>query len=80
MRESLKKRAIMLLEKWKKIGGKTTFYTCKHCSKKIETRIPTVDLCSNKGYWDNATTCLECGELNFICVYPSGRTRVTKLQ
>lgn len=67
------------IRKWKARGNKTTFYTCRHCNKRIETPQPTEDMTGSKGYWDSATSCPECKEINFVCVYPSGHTRSKKL-
>jgi len=63
------------LDRWKSNGGKTTFYTCNHCKQQIETRQPTKDLVSSKGYWDSVTSCSKCDGLNFVKVYPSGKTK-----
>ncbi len=79
MIQSIEKRNIEYLKKWKAGGKKTTFYTCQHCHKKIETPQPTKDSVSSKGYWDSAETCVECRELNFVCVWPNGKTISDKL-
>jgi len=59
-------------------GGKMTQYTCNHCEKKIPTIQPDEKLVSAKGYWDSVTTCPECGELNFVCVWTDGKTKSHK--
>ena len=64
------------LKQWKENGNKVTFYICKHCKRKIETGQPTLKLCSSKGYWDSVTECPVCKKLNFVCVYPNGKTKV----
>lgn len=55
-------------------GGKLCAYECNHCHFKCPTVQPTKDLVSSKGYWDSATTCINCYSLNFVKVYPSGKT------
>ena len=49
------------------------------CTKKIETPQPTLQMCSSKGFWDSLTQCPKCKKLNFVCVYPSGKTTVKRL-
>jgi len=55
-------------------GGALTYYFCHHCGEMIPTVQPTEDLVSSKGYWDSATTCINCGEMNFVATYPNGNT------
>ena len=67
------------IKKWKASGNYTTFYICQHCTKKIETPQPTLQMCSSKRFWDSLTQCPKCKKLNFVCVYPSGKTTVKRL-
>lgn len=55
-------------------GGKLCAYECNHCHFTCPTVQPTKALVSSKGYWDSATTCINCNGLNFVKVWPSGRT------
>lgn len=55
-----------------------TGYVCNHCKHVIPTHCPTKEQVSSKGYWDSMTQCLACGRLNFVCIWPSGRTLSTK--
>ncbi len=57
-----------------KNGGALTYYFCHHCAEMIPTVQPTEDLVTGKGYWDSVTTCTNCGDMNFVAVYPDGRT------
>ena len=76
---TLKQRLDEVLGKWKEDGNRTTFYTCSHCKKKIETARPGKSLVTSKGYWDSVKVCPLCGEYSFVLVYPSGKTKVNKL-
>jgi hypothetical protein len=68
-----KKKEIMRV--WVKNGGKITKYKCNHCKSKIDCIRPTKDLISkNKKYWDNVKICSNCGKLNFVKIYPNGKT------
>lgn len=69
---ALRGAVAVFLDRWKKSGGKTTHYTCQHCRREIETRQPK----PGDQAWDSMTRCTECGELNFVVVYPDGTTRV----
>lgn len=60
---------------WLKKGNKVCSYGCNHCGKMINTKRPTKDMVSEKGYWDSLTICVECGKANYIRVYPSGKTK-----
>lgn len=70
---------LMQLIRWATRGGKLGTYFCNHCKKDIPCRIPDKKDVSEKGYWDSATTCLECGKHNFVAEYPSGKTTSKKL-
>lgn len=63
-------------QKWRDAGGKITTYECGHCHGDIETRQPKPGDVSEKGYWDSLQTCIGCGELNFVFVWPDGTTSV----
>lgn len=64
------------LASWKKRGGKITSYSCGHCKKPILTPRPKKADCGPKGFWHSMKICPECGKLNFVAVYPSGKTEV----
>ena len=64
---------------WIEMGHKLTSYQCPHCRRMVQTRQPKKSMVSEKGYWDSARICLNCGELAFVCVYPSGKTSVKKM-
>lgn len=66
------------LRNWKAKGNKTTFYTCQYCNGKIETTQPNVDSVDSRGYWDTIMECPKCNYLNFVKVYPNGKTKVKK--
>lgn len=67
------------LEAWVSEGRKLTTYDCNHCGKKIKTPQPEKKQVSGKGYWDSCKTCSECGKLNFVAVYPNGKTNSVKM-
>ena len=67
------------LVNWRKDGGRVTTYICGHCKKSIRTPQPKKADCGPKGFWDSLELCTECGKLNFVAVYPSGKTEVKKL-
>lgn len=69
-----------MLTYYERCGDKQLFtaYICNHCKSIVPTHCPTRDQVSSKGYWDSMTTCLACGRLNFVCIFPSGRTLSTK--
>lgn len=75
MKKILKPIREKYFRKWKAKGNKTTFYTCRHCNRKIETLRPKEDMVDTRGYWDSAQECLKCRKLNFVWVYPSGHTK-----
>lgn len=64
---------------WVEAGHKLASYQCPHCKKMVLTRQPEKSMVSEKGYWDSARECLHCGGLSFVCVYPSGKTKVNKM-
>ena len=66
-------------KKWFLSGKKLTHYKCNHCEYPIITLQPDKDDVDSKGYWDSARQCLRCGKLNFVTVFPSGRTKSTKI-
>jgi len=68
------------MDRWLKDGNKVTTYTCQHCKKMIPTRQPKKNMVNKeKGFWDSAIICIECGNINFVRVYPSGKTESFKL-
>ena len=75
----LKKQLNIYLKRWKKSGKKITSYICQHCKEKIKTPQPDKNLVDKKGFWDSATICSECERMNFVTVYPSGKTVAFKL-
>lgn len=77
--EVLKTEHVRRVRLWKLNGGKTTNYTCPHCSKKIEVRQPEKDDVGKKGSWDSARTCIECGKVSFVVVHTDGRTQAIKI-
>ena len=62
-------------KKWEEAGNKMTTYFCNHCKKQISTKQPNKKMTGSEGYWDSVTICLECGKLNFVIVYPNGKTK-----
>ncbi len=64
---------------WKRRGKKLGTYLCNWCKKQIPCRIPDKADTGSKGFWDSATMCIECGHMNFVCEYPSGKTLSTKM-
>lgn len=66
-------------KRWKAEGKKLGRWTCRHCKKKLQCRIPDKGDVSSKGFWDSATTCYECDGMNFVREYPSGKTESFKL-
>lgn len=66
------------LERWKARGRRTTHYTCGHCDLQVEIRRPRKrDVADGKGCWDSCMTCVLCGGLSFVVVYPDGTTITT---
>lgn len=70
LRQSVMER----IYRWIAKGGKVGTYKCNHCKNKIPVCIPSEKDVSSKGFWDSATICVECGKMNFVCEYPSGKT------
>jgi len=77
--KEIKENCYKLLVDWAVNGKKIGTYKCNHCEKKIPCRIPDKKDVSSKGYWDSATICIECGHLNFVKEYPSGKTVSIKM-
>lgn len=65
--------------RWVLGGKKLTRYICPHCGNSVETPRPRKIDVSSKGYWDSAKTCVECGEVNFLKVWPDGKTSIEPL-
>lgn len=63
----------------RKRGKEIGTWECEHCGDTNETVIPTPDLVNERGCWDSAKTCVECGELSFVQVYPDGDIIVTPI-
>lgn len=76
---SLKLEVMKGLARWREAGKKVGLYLCNHCKRDIPCRIPAKGDVSSKGYWDSATTCIECGKMNFVYEWPSGRTLSKKM-
>lgn len=74
--KDLRKRAAQFNRSWQRKGGLLTEYTCQGCRKKVPMRRPRAKDVGEKGYWDSLTTCTHCGQLNFVVVWPTGRTEV----
>lgn len=70
LRETVTKQHARVVEN----GGKLCVYECNHCHFHCPTIQPTRTLVSSKGYWDSATTCLNCYGLNFVKVWSTGKT------
>jgi len=77
--KELKNDCYELLIKWVIEGKRIGTYKCNHCKNKIPCRIPDEKDVSSKGFWDSTTICLECGGLNFVREYPSGKTTSKKI-
>lgn len=63
----------------KKSGRPFTEYECPHCKQQIETPQPLMNAVGTKGHWDSMKTCTNCGQFNFVRVWPDGRTEVVNL-
>jgi hypothetical protein len=61
-------------QRWKEKGGKLTMWHCAFHNGLIETRQPSVDDVTEKGYWDSAKICPNCGEASFVTLFPNGKT------
>ena len=55
-------------------------YKCPYCSNEIETRVPTEDLVSSKGYWDSMVKCNQCEGLHFKEIWPNGKIKIYRLE
>lgn len=64
--------------RWVAGGGKLTLYQCPACHQTIERTQPSVKHVGDRGYWDSMTTCVHCGELHFVKVFPDGRVDVER--
>lgn len=60
-------------------GGTLTTYKCNHCEQKIECVQPTTAQVTDKGHWDGLKTCTNCGGLNFVKTWPTGKTKSIKV-
>lgn len=67
------------LEKWVSAGHKLTSYRCRKCGIEETVRRPEPDMVQAKGYWDSTRQCTHCGDLNFVKVWPSGRTSAVEV-
>ena len=67
------------IKKWAESGEKTAFYKCSFCNRENETIRPKKDMVDKRGYWDNVKICVECSRLNFVKVWPSGKTVAIKI-
>lgn len=71
----LREQMVSLYAKLVQNGWKFTAYRCNHCRHLIPEKCPTKPgQTGSKGYWDSMTQCVSCGRLNFVFVWPSGRT------
>ena len=77
--KELKSQCMESLVRWAMNGKKIGNYFCNHCEKNIPCRIPDKSDVGEKGYWDSTTICIECGHCNFVCEYPSGKTKSKKM-
>lgn len=66
-------------KKWRELGHEMSAYTCNHCDKEIPTRRPDESMVTSKGFWDSCPTCTNCGECNFVKVFPNGSTQSSPL-
>lgn len=55
-------------------GWKFTAWRCTRCRHLIPHSCPKTGDVGSKGYWDSATTCLSCGNVDFVRIWPTGRT------
>lgn len=74
-----KREHFKYIKKWVESGGKVAIYECQFCHKENETQRPQKNMVSRKGYWDSVKICFECSRLNFVKVYPNGKTIAIKL-
>lgn len=77
--KQFKHTVLSTFKKMKADGREFTTYKCPHCLKKIDTLKPSEDAVGNKGYWDSAKGCYECGKPAFVKTWPNGTTEVINL-
>ena len=77
--KKLKAEHVAYIKKWLDSGEKTAIYECAFCKRDNETIKPRKGMVDKRGYWDSVKICVECSRLNFVKVYPSGKTEVIKL-
>lgn len=79
--KTLRKEIAAYIEKWIKQGHRVGSYVCGHCTNSVLIPLPDKKMVSKgKRYWDSATTCLHCSELNFVAVWPDGRTEAKPIK
>lgn len=61
---------------WLAAGRRLTSYVCPDCGVTVPIPRPAEKDVGTKGYWASARRCPECNKVNFVLVFPSGRTRV----
>lgn len=59
---------------WVKKGGKLTKYYCGYHAGLVETRQPSHEDVTSKGFWDSAKICPVCESSSFVTVFPNGKT------
>lgn len=77
--KKLKSDCERMHKNWLKRGKRLTTYHCNHCNDDIITTRPQKSDTGSKGYWDSATICYECGGMNFVAVWPDGKTKSVKM-
>ena len=75
----LRTEHVEYIKRWLDRGEKTAIYKCAFCDKDNETIKPQKNMVDKRGYWDSVKICVECSRLNFVKVFPSGKTEVFKL-
>ena len=58
--------------------SKLATWVCSNCHCQNKTIKPLQSEVSTKGYWDSGKKCALCGHVNFVKVYPDGKTEVGK--
>lgn len=61
-------------KQWKKKGGKLTYYFCGFHGDLVQTRQPSAEDVTSKGFWDSTKICPVCEATSFVTVFPNGKT------
>lgn len=76
----IRERSHEFMAKWKARGRDVTVWKCPHCKKPNEARVPLdSEVSEDEGFWSSAITCIECGTISGLRVYPDKRTVVVNM-